>query len=247
MVLRTIVSEQQEEQTDVLSVLKAALGIREKRKVILKSNDGETLTLPVVPWKYQVTTGQLNKVYDILDFGEALVFGNAKLKKLKMSCFFPALHHGYPFITGDRLDPAACVDRITKWKEAKQPVRVIITDSPVNLMMAIMEFDFKEKDGTRDIDYSLSFTEYKDLNVPPANNEKQVDTQTFLRERPDEEESIWKSPEKFMKVTQDVIEIYKRLGGRTYGFDKFLTDNNIGHFDANDIDQQIRDGTIILH
>lgn len=229
MVLREIVSTQQQDTRSdadlILDSLMGLLGIREKRKFVLTS-ENETLTLPVTPWKYQIQTGQLNKTYDILDFGEALVFGNVKLKKLKFSCFFPALHHGYPFIVGDRLEPAACIDRLTKWKEAKSPVRVIITDSPVNLMMAIMELDYKEKDGTRDIEYSLSLTEYRDLNVPAANNEREIDTQTGLRGRPDSEPSKYKTEDWLLKRSDDIVEVFKRLTGSTVNFDSFMNNNN---------------------
>lgn len=155
------------------------------RKVTISCNN-KTLILPVTPWKYQVTTSQNNKVVDILDFGEALLFGNSRLKKLKFSCFFPnqERHEGHKFVIGDTYTPAECIDMIIKWKEAKKPVRVIITDSPVNLMMGIMEFSYHEKDGTRDIWYEISFTEYKKLNTPTANNDSTVNPDTGLKERP---------------------------------------------------------------
>ena len=167
-------------------------GGNDYRKVIL-SCESESLTLPVTPWKYSVTTSQNNKVVDILDFGEALLFGNAKLKKLKFSCFFPnqERHEGHKYVIGDSYSPSECIDLITKWKESKKPIRVIITDSPVNLMMGIMDFSYHEKDGTRDIWFDISFDEYKDLNTPPSNNDKEVDKSTGLKNRPtDTQESV---------------------------------------------------------
>ena len=116
----------------------------EKRKVILSGTE-DRLILPVTPWKFSVTTGQNNKIVDIIDSGEYLLFGNAKLKRLKLECFFPRMYHGYPFVVGDKKEPDECIDQIIKWKESKEPVRVIITDSSVNLMMAIMEFKHYEK------------------------------------------------------------------------------------------------------
>lgn len=155
------------------------------RKVTL-SCEGEYLTLPVTPWKYKITTAQNNKVIDILDSGEALLFGNTKLKKLRFSCFFPnqERHEGHKYIVGDNYSPSECIDQIIKWKESKKPVRVIITDSPVNLVMGIMDFDYHEKDGTRDIWFEISFNEYRDLNTPPANNDKEVNKDTGLKDRP---------------------------------------------------------------
>ena len=160
---------------------------KEYRKVTI-SCEGETLTLPVTPSKYTVTTSQNNKIIDILDTGEALLFGNAKLKSLKFSCFFPNQegHEGHKYVVGDSYSPAECIDQIIKWKEGKKPVRVIITDSPINLVMGIMTFNYLERDGSRDVYYEISFNEYRDLNTPPANNDKEVEESTGLKSRPTE-------------------------------------------------------------
>ena len=164
------------------------LGGNENYRKVTLSCEGESLTLPVTPWKYTVTTSQNNKVVDILDFGEALLFGNARLKKLKFSCFFPnqERHEGHKYLVGDNYSPAECIDQIDKWKGAKKPVRVIITESPVNLMMGIEDFNFYEKDSSRDIWYDIVFNEYKDLNTPPSNNDKEVNEATGLKNRPTE-------------------------------------------------------------
>lgn len=154
-----------------------------KRKIIL-SCDGTRFVVPVTPKTYKVETEQNNRVVDILDTGEAQLFGNRKLKRLSFSCFFPQPSHDYPFVVGDSMEPSACVELLEKWKEGKKAVRVIITDSPVNLMMAIKSFDYREQDGSRDIYYDLKFIEWRDLNTPPANNEKQVEELTGLKKRP---------------------------------------------------------------
>ena len=127
-----------------------------KRKIIL-SCDGTRFVVPVTPKTYKVETEQNNRVVDILDTGEAQLFGNRKLKRLSFSCFFPQPKHEYPFVVGDTMEPTACVSLLEKWKEGKKAVRVIITDSPVNLMMSIKSFDYREQDGSRDIYYELKF------------------------------------------------------------------------------------------
>ena len=50
----------------------------------------EKFTLPVTPWEYNVSSGQMNKVVSITQVGEALIFSNPKLRTLKFSCFFPS-------------------------------------------------------------------------------------------------------------------------------------------------------------
>lgn len=164
------------------------LGGNGEYRTVKLSCESEELTLPVTPWKYSVTTAQNNKVVDILDSGEALLFGNIKLKTLKFGCFFPnqEKHEGHKYVVGDNYSPNECVDQILKWKESKKPVRVIITDSPVNMMMAIMNFNYNEKDFTGDVWYEISFNEYRELNTPTANNDKEIDEDTGLKNRPTE-------------------------------------------------------------
>lgn len=194
------------------------------RRQIVLSCDGDKFTIPVTPSKYEVTTGQNNRVVDILDFGEAVLFGNPQVEKLSFSCFFPATVHDYPFVVGDSLEPSEAVEKITKWKEAKKPVRVIITDSPFNKAMAINKFTWKEQDGSRDIYYTLDFVEWKDLNTPPANNEKAVDEKTGLKERPTE-----KTPPKPSAIgrTRDILEASKKAYGKVNKWRNLASANGI--------------------
>ncbi|WP_303815322.1 hypothetical protein [Selenomonas ruminantium] len=180
------------------------------RRQIILSCDGDKFTIPVTPSKYDVTTGQNNRVVDIIDFGEAQLFGNPQVVKLSFSCFFPNPIHDYPFVVGDSLEPSEAVEKIIKWKESKKPVRVIITDSPFNLAMAINKFTWREQDGSRDIYYTLDFVEWKDLNTPLANNEKQVDGKTGLKQR-----STANIPPKPSAIsrTRDILEASKKAYG----------------------------------
>lgn len=200
-------------------------GTKEYRAVIMQVGE-EKFTLPVTPWKYSVQTEQNNKVVDVLDFGEALLFGNTKLKKMKVSCFFPATFHEYPFVVGDIKEPAECIDILTKWKDGKTPVRVIITDSPVNLMMGIMTFDFKEKDGSRDIYFDLQLTEYRDLNTPPANYQKQVDPATGLKVRTGDAISSWLQTG-LVEKARDILERSKVAYGDFTHVDTFKSVNSL--------------------
>lgn len=153
-------------------------------RIVSMSSDEERIVLPVTPWKYQVQLGQNNKIVEILDFGEMLVFGRTKLHRLKFGCFFPALNHHYPFVVGDQREPQEFLEILNRWKTAESPVRVIITDSPVNENFAIMNLDFKEKDGTRDIDFEIDLVEYRDWNVPESDFTRTVNSLTGLKDRP---------------------------------------------------------------
>lgn len=188
------------------------LGGGGSKRTIILSCDGDKLTIPVTPKTYKVQTEQNNRIIDIIDTGEAQLFGNPKLQKLSFSCFFPQPSHSYPFVVGDSKAPSDIVEQIIKWKESKKPVRVIITDSPVNLMMAIKSFDYREQDGSRDIYYDLSFVEWRDLNTLPANNDKQVDEKTGLKKRPTDR-PVSKAAQA-IKRSRDILEASRRAYGK---------------------------------
>ena len=90
----------------IVNLLSLALGneTAAKRQIIL-SSDNEKFTIPVTPRNYEIKTAQNNETIDILDFGEAMLFGNAKLKRLSFSGFFPHPKHDYPFVVGDVKTP----------------------------------------------------------------------------------------------------------------------------------------------
>lgn len=216
----------------VVNILSLALGNESaaRRQVVLSSGS-EKFTIPITPREYEIKTSQNNKTLDILDFGEAMLFGNARLKRLSFSGFFPHPKHDYPFVIGDVKAPIECVELLTKWKEAKKPIRVIITDSPVNLMMGLKEFTYREKDGTRDIYYKLSFVEYKELNTPSANNDKQIDETTGLKQRTDEPEN----PESWVDKADDILDASKKVYGDYSHWRNIVQSNDLKNLAINNV------------
>lgn len=188
-----------------------ALGGTTAKRQVIMSCEGERFVFPVTPSRFEVQTAQNNKTMDIIDFGEAMLFGNPGLIRLKFSTFFPRTNHAYPFVVGDQRDAGECVELMVKWKEGKKPVRLIITDSPINHMFSIKDFDYDNRDGSKDIYFTLFLVEYKDLNVPPANNNKQIKEDTGLKNRPLEKEQPVTVDK--MKKARDVLEMSKKAYG----------------------------------
>ncbi len=186
--------------------------------------EGESFTLPVTPWEYTVTSGQMNKTISITQVGEALIFSNPRLRTLRFSCFFPSLHHEYPFIVGDEKEPAECINLLIKWKESKKPVRVVISDSPVNMSMAIMNLEYQEKDGTRDIYYSLELTEYIDLTIKNANENKKIQETTGLKDRQSDKPQ---ATEAKVYEGNDVLDAAKKAYGQYSKWRKVAEGNNM--------------------
>lgn len=192
----------------------------------------EKITIPVTPRTYEVSTGQGNKVVNVEQVGEALVFGLPNARRLSFSSFFPRQLHNYPFVVGDKQEPEYFIEMLTKWKELRKPVRVIITDSTVNLMVGIMDFNYKEQDGSHDVYYTLSFVEYKDLNTPAANNNKQVDDSTGLKERPSPEKQAAKSNS---VQCRDIVDKAKKAYGAANKFRRIVESNDLKDLAINEV------------
>lgn len=79
-----------------LNIASAILGGGSSKRQIILSCETEKVTLPVTPRVYEVSTGQGNKVVNVEQVGEALVFGLPQAQRISFQCFFPASVHDYP-------------------------------------------------------------------------------------------------------------------------------------------------------
>ena len=201
--------------------------------VILSQGD-ERLVLPVTPTKYEVGNEQDNKSVNITQIGEALLFGNPKLITLSFESFLPA--KDYPFIVGDKRKPAEIVALINKWKESKKPIRVIVSDGPINLMMAIMAFPWKKQENTGDLYYTLSLKVYKDLNTSmTADDAKAVDDVTGLKDRP----TINNKPSTATLHNKgaDILDAAKKAYGNYKHYERIIQSNDLKNLAINNLSQ----------
>ena len=195
------------------------------KRLFTLSCNGEKLTLPVTPWEYTVNDGQNNKIVNISQIGEVLLFGQPKLRTISFKCFFPNPSHSYPFISGDDKSPVECVELLTKWKESKKPVQIVISgESPVDMSTAIMSFEYREKDGTRDIYYTLNLTEYKPFTTALANNKKQIKKLTGLRGRLS---NIKQATTATLKKGRDILDASRKAYGTFSHWRRIAKSNNL--------------------
>jgi len=128
------------------------------------NNFQEKLQLPVNPGEFRIVTGNKNTVVDIQALGELNLTGGEKLAEIQLSSFFPANYAPYCAYR-DIPDPYDAVEQIEKWRKSKRPIRLIITDTPINLACAIQQFEYGERGGIRDVNYTLSLREYRFIQV----------------------------------------------------------------------------------
>lgn len=140
--------------------------------IYLKFNNNEDiLRLPVLPSSFGIQGTNANSTVNINSLGEINLIGKVGLSVIKIESFFPAQE--YPFAQYvNAPKPYECVKLIDKWRASGKPIRLIITDTPINLPCAIESFDYTQKDGTGDVHFSLGLKQYRFLKSPLSDSAK---------------------------------------------------------------------------
>lgn len=127
-------------------------------------NNKERLRLPVLPSSFEVEVGNMNTRVNINELGNINLIGKSDLKEMILESFFPDQEYYFVEYNGFP-KPYECVNIIEKWRSSGKPIRLIITDTPINLAMTIENFSYGERDGTGDVYYTLELAEYVFTNV----------------------------------------------------------------------------------
>lgn len=127
------------------------------------NNFAEKLQLPVPPPEYHCATSNQNETVNILGLGDIIQITGEGLAEIEINSHFPA--NRVPYAQYYLGNPYQAVRTIERWKQSKRPIRLIITETPVNLACAIETFTWGERGGNRDVEYSLKLREYRFIQV----------------------------------------------------------------------------------
>ncbi|WP_315065882.1 phage baseplate protein [uncultured Clostridium sp.] len=133
------------------------------------NQDNTWLQLPVPPNSYSIKLSNNNTVINVESVGELNILGESKLSEISFESFFPAQEYEF-CVYSDIPTPFECVAQIEAWKKSKKPIRVVLTDTDINDLFSIENFEYGEKDGTGDIYFTLDLKQYIVLKL----NEKIV-------------------------------------------------------------------------
>lgn len=115
------------------------------------------MRLPVIPPSFTISKPQGTEVFETVSQGELQLIGVPKLKGITISSFFPI--RDYPYLRDTSMKGWEYVYKIDTWIEQKLPIRLVITDTPINMAVAVKDFDYSIKtDG--DLWYNLQLEEF---------------------------------------------------------------------------------------
>lgn len=126
----------------------------------------------VLPSEYEMTSESNNTQVVIHSLGEINLLGKRKLKNVSFSSFFPKEKYSFCEYTSFPT-PKESVKLIEEMKNAGV-LRLTMTGTPVNMDCTIESFTWGENDGTKDINFSLEFKEYRKVKVRTANTREKI-------------------------------------------------------------------------
>lgn len=145
------------------------------------NNRAEVMTIPVIPPSFTVQKPQGGQIFETVSQGELKLIGTPKLQIISWQSFFPI--RDYHFLRNRDIWGWDYVYKFDEWKKNKIPIRLIITETPINMAASVKDFQNEIKsDG--DIWYKIDFEEFP-LPIETIENEEDIDMEELeaLRER----------------------------------------------------------------
>ena len=129
----------------------------------IEGDDSSEIRFPVLPPSFERQLTINNQQIDVNQIGTVNLIGKPGLQTVQIDAFFP---HEYNSSfcqvgEGELKAPYEYVNLIEQME--RKICRLIISDS-INMMVLIDSFTYAERDGTRDVSFSLVLTEYKQLS-----------------------------------------------------------------------------------
>ena len=124
--------------------------------------ENQVVQLPVNPEEIVVKSGGNNKTEEIVKLGEINILREKKLKTISFECFFPKdSSPPYVLTKGKFEDRNFYLEFFEKIRDSKKPCRFIISDTKINMLVSIEDFDSGYKSGDEDLHYRISIKEYR--------------------------------------------------------------------------------------
>lgn len=127
------------------------------------NNREQVIQLPIVPSEFKVPSPINNETFTTINQGDIKMIGLRGLKSISIDAFFPK--RDYPFLRSRQYWGWEYVEIIETWIDRRVPIRLIVTNTPINIAMSIDSFEYGPQDGSGDIYYSLALSEFPFINL----------------------------------------------------------------------------------
>lgn len=121
----------------------------------------QIIQLPIVPASFKIPSPVNNEVFTTINQGDIKLLGRRGLKSLTIDSFFPS--KVYPFSRNNKYFGWEYYEIIEGWIDKRMPIRLIMSNTPINMLVTIENFESGLQDGSGDVYYSLALSEFKEI------------------------------------------------------------------------------------
>lgn len=141
--------------------------------IIIKWKDGKKgFNFPINPASFDISESQNNTSIYIHNKGEMNLKGKRSLRTVTWSSFFPKQAYSFCQVKKPK-KPKWYVDNLRSLMEKNITCQVTISGR-LNMYCTIESFTYGESEKNRDISYSITFKEYRDIEKRPAKRQTRL-------------------------------------------------------------------------
>lgn len=130
---------------------------------------GTELHLPVNPEEVNIRREKAIDTVNIINIGEVDFPVGEKVKEVTFSSFFPAEYDSSYCRYPDIPDPQEAMNQLTAWTVGKKPVRLLITDTIINVLVLVTAHTTTFKGGEPgDVYFELTCRTWREVKVRTA-------------------------------------------------------------------------------
>lgn len=127
------------------------------------NNREKVIQLPVLPEEFNIKSPSQNESYQTIKTKEITLIEDVGLKTISFSSVFPAKKLTYS--KNSSMFGWDFIKEIETLRDRKLPFRLILTETTINMPVTIESFEYGLKAGTKDINYSIEFKEFRFIKV----------------------------------------------------------------------------------
>lgn len=129
------------------------------------ANKSSSFTFPSLPERIQVKSNTSYQNYDIIGKGNVKIPKGMENGTISWSAQFFGRAKRKESIVRHFSEPSACKTILAKWMENGTVLRLLVTETNINMDVTISEFSYEEYGAHGNAEYDISFSRYLPLQV----------------------------------------------------------------------------------
>ena len=139
---------------------------------LLKDHGAAKMPIPILPESYTLTYGNRVETVNILELGEVILRGSPNGIRVAFDSYFPVANdpwtERYVEPGMRKLNPSLYRFAFKAFIDSEKPLQLVIVGTPVNFFCYCEKFVMSEEGGIPDLNYSISFAEYRQTSRTPV-------------------------------------------------------------------------------